>query len=933
MKDHYKIHLISNTHWDREWLYNFQETRMMLVEFLDGLLDTLENYPAYRSFVLDSQAVPVEDYLAVRPENKARIVDQVSAGRLLIGPWYTCPEGFEVNGESLIRNLLIGHKVAAAFGHVMKVGHTPFSYGQNSQMPQIYAGFGIDTILFYHGVSHDEVANEWIFEGADGTRILGSQMSSGARYNFYHGVYRPCVVGKTVDEREYEWRDGFLPFHRASLDQALSHYMLLEPPRTVDRDRLKSCVAALRDAECDVATTRHLAFMMGHDSSVADPLEIEMLEAAREALPGVEIVHGHYEEMMAAIKADADPGTLTVLRGERRVPKPMPIILHLYSDVLSSRTRMKYRSSLAEYLIQLRVEPFAVAAAFLGADYPHALLETAWKEMLRCHAHDSISGSGVDAIEEDVMNRLRQVLDIGNGLYTRSLAVLQKNIDCGSLPPDAVVLTVYNPSPRERDEVVSAVVDMPWLGPRPRGQFTLRDAETGAPVPVQCVSRKSHWAVLNPSWDASSMMRSERFTVYFEATELPGLGYASYYVDREGSFAGGSLVSAANTLENEALRAAIQPDGTITLLDKRTGITYPGLHYFVDEGEAGHAWMHLRPARDRAVDSRGFPVSIALEEDGPLLARYRVECRMRIPTGLEENGGDPWQRLDGVGNEASRGREERELAIISWITLRKNGTSLEVTTRFENNAEDHRLRVMLPTHRPGTCCHAESALDVVERETVFGPESVWQGAQGVSFPMQRFVDVSDGQAGLAFISAGLREYEVTQDADRTIAVTLLRAYEVNLTTVSRRWETRPEMKRSQAPGMHEFSYRIYPHAGTYAEGGVLTEAERHVAPLDVVQAGAAKGIMPGRHGFLKLEPPVLQLAAFKQAESVPGYVLRLYNPTADPVNCELRVPAAVTRASFLTLEERPTEKVLLKNERITFTAGPKKILTVLLETE
>ncbi len=174
---------------------------------------------------------------------------------------------------------------------------------------------------------------------------------------------------------------------------------------------------------------------------------------------------------------------------------------------------------------------------------------------------------------------------------------------------------------------------------------------------------------------------------------------------------------------------------------------------------------------------------------------------------------------------------------------------------------------------------------------------------------------------------------MTQDADRTIAVTLLRAYEVNLTTVSRRWETRPEMKRSQAPGMHEFSYRIYPHAGTYAEGGVLTEAERHVAPLDVVQAGAAKGIMPGRHGFLKLEPPVLQLAAFKQAESVPGYVLRLYNPTADPVNGELRVPAAVTRASFLTLEERPTEKVLLKNGRITFTAGPKKILTVLLETE
>lgn len=932
MTDKYKIHLISNTHWDREWLYNFQETRMMLVEFLDGLLDTFEKYPEYRSFVLDSQVVPIEDYLAVRPESRARIVDQVSAGRLLIGPWYSCPEGFEVNGESLVRNLLLGHKVAASFGHVMKVGHTPFSYGQNSQMPQIYSGFGIDAMLFYHGVSHDEVKNEWIFEGADGTRILGSQMSSGARYNFYHGVYRPAVIGKTIAEREYEWHEGCLPFHRASPEQALSHYRLLDPPRVVDRDRVKACVKDLREAEKKVAVTRHLAFMMGHDSSVADPLEIEMLDAAREALPADEVVHGQYEEMMAAIKAEADMNTLTVLHGERRVPKPMPIILHLYSDVLSSRTRMKYRSSLAEYLLQLRVEPFAVAAALSGAEYPQSLLEMAWKTMLRCHAHDSISGSGVDAIEEDVMNRLRQVLDIGNGVYTRSLAAIQKNINCAALPADAIVVTVYNASPRKRGEVVSAMVDLPWQGPRPRGQFMLRDVETGAPVPVQCAARKPHWAVLNPPWDAASMMRCERFTVHVEADDLPGLGYASYYVDTEGRFSGGSLVSAANTLENDHLRARIQADGTITLLDKRTGATYDDLHYFIDEGEAGHAWMHLRPAYDRVVDSRGFPVSVALEEDGPLLARFRVTCCMRVPSGLEENGGDPWQRLDGVGNQASRGDEECELMVISRITLRKNSKSLEITTSFQNNAENHRLRVMLPTRRQGTYCHAESAFDVVERETVFGPESVWHGARGVSFPMQRFVDVSDGETGLAFMSAGLREYEVTQDEDRSIAVTLLRAYEINLATVSCRWETHPEMKLSQGPGLYEFSYRIYPHAGMYAEGGVLTEAENHVTPPEVVQAGVGRGILPSRHGFLNVEPAVLQVTAVKQAETGSGWVVRLYNPTPESVNGALQVPAAIVRAGLLTLEEKTAGPLSLEKGNVFFEIGPKKIVTVLLES-
>src|SRR5690606_27540968 len=133
-------------------------------------------------------------------------------------------------GESLLRNLLYGHRVARSFGHVMKVGHTPFSYGQNSQLPQIYRGFDIDTMLFYHGVSHDEVPNEFIFEGADGTQILGSQMSSGARYNFYFHVYRPVVFGTKQHERMYAWEKGGLPFRLCREEQSTDHHVLLDVP-------------------------------------------------------------------------------------------------------------------------------------------------------------------------------------------------------------------------------------------------------------------------------------------------------------------------------------------------------------------------------------------------------------------------------------------------------------------------------------------------------------------------------------------------------------------------------------------------------------------------------------------------------------------------------------------------------------------------------
>ncbi|HNZ47510.1 MAG TPA: glycoside hydrolase family 38 C-terminal domain-containing protein [Candidatus Hydrogenedentes bacterium] len=931
MSKKYVIHVISNTHWDREWLNNFQETRMMLVEFFDLLLEVMEGDDSYTSYVLDSQTVPLEDYLEFRPENRERLAALIEAERLLVGPWYTCPEGFEVNGESLVRNLLMGHRVASGFGHVMKVGHTPFSYGQNSQMPQIYSGFGIDTMLFYHGVSHQEVSNEWIFEGADGTRILGSQMSSGARYNFYHGVYRPAVIGRTVAEREHEWKEGGMPFHRASPELSLTHHLLLQPRRTIDKTRLEQAVRALKEAETGVSVTRHLCFMMGHDSSVPDPLEPELIRLTREALPDDEVVHSNYESMLRAVREEIDWNKLTVLKGERRVPKPMPIILHLYSDVLSSRTRMKKRSSRAEYKLQRTVEPFLMAAALMGAPWPAAMLEYAWKTMLRCHAHDSISGSGVDAIEEDMMNRLRQVLDLSDSLGSRALAHMQEQIDTSALPSDAVVLTVYNPAPRERSEVVTAVVDLPWQGPRPRGQFTLRDAESGKAIPVQCAARKPHWAVMNHAFDAPNLMKSERFTIHFEATQLPGLGYATFVADLSGSFDTGTLVTAANTLENEHLRAEIRPDGTITLLDKHTGVSYPDLHYFVDDGEGGHAWMHVRPAYDRPVDSRGFPVVISLEEDGPLLARYRIEYRMSVPSGIDDNGGDPWQRLDGVGNHASRGTMEEEMTIVSRITLRRNSRSLEVQTSFDNRAQCHRLRVMLPTHRKGKYCHAESAFDVVERETAFDENSVWHGAKGVTFPMQRFADVSDGTAGIAFISESLREYEVTDTEDRAIAVTLLRAYEINLATVSCRWETHPEMILSQSPGHHEFTYRIHPHAGNYAEGAVLEEADDLVAPLEPVQAGVCKGRAPLRQGFLTVSPASLLLSAVKQAEDGAGWVIRLFNPTERTIEGSVTPPPSVTGAALLTLEEKRQETLSLEAGQLHLSVAPKKIVTLLLE--
>lgn len=922
----HEMHVISNTHWDREWLFDFQETRMLLVEMLDKLLDILDTHPEYKAFLLDGQVIPVEDYLVVRPENRERVVGHVRAGRLQIGPWYTDPECFCVCGESLVRNLLYGHRVANALGGVMKVGYTPFSYGQNSQMPQIYMGFGIDTMLFYHGVSHEEAANEFIFEGADGTRVLASQMSSFARYNYYYQVYRRVKYGEEPDDRMYDWRKGGCPFHLCGEDRAPEHHALLDPKCGFDRERVAQYITDLRERELGVATTPFLCFMMGHDSSVPDLLELDILEEAAKHASGAIIKHTSLPEHVACVKQAAKD--LAVLRGERRVPKPMPLIYHLYSDVLSSRTRMKRLNAHAEMLLQRWTEPFAAVAWALGAPYPQALLDLAWKTLLSCHAHDSIAGSGIDEIERDMDYRLRQVINIAKGLQRRSLAYLQARIDNSGMSPEDVLVTVFNASLRPRSEVVTAVIDVPeLLGVH---EFGLIDTTTGAPLPVQGRTRKPHHAIVNHDGDAPAMMRAQRFTVHFEARDLPGLGFRTYRLDPKGAFARGSLAQGDDSMENEHLRVRIAPDGTLRLTHKASGLVFDGLNQFEDGGEAGMAWMHLTPGQDRIINSRGCPVTVSLEENGPLLARYRIDYHMTVPARLEENGGDPWKRLDGVGNNAGRSEETRPLLIRSLVTLRKGARSLEVVIRFDNQADSHRLRALFPTHRDTNVYHVESAFDVVEREIIFGPDSPWRGSTSVTFPMQRFVDVSDNRGGLAVINDGLREYEVTQTLDRTIAVTLLRAYELSLTTVSKRWDVHPEMRLSQCPGEHEFRFLLYPHAGTWDNADIYGEVESFCAPVEPAQAGAHDGDLPQALGFLTLEGDQVAISALKRTEDGQGLLVRLFNPSPRSQRATLTFARPIASAKQVNLEEEEQSAFRPQGASVVVDIPPKKIVSLKL---
>ncbi len=656
-------------------------------------------------------------------------------------------------------------------------------------------------------------------------------------------------------------------------------------------------------------------------------MEVCFVNEMQKILEGHIVQHSNYQEYAEEVLKEANHIELPTLYGECRIPKPMPKIYHLYSDVLSSRTRIKQQNFYAERDLQRLAEPMAVLGTIAGMNYPKEYLDLAWKELLKCHAHDTISGSGVDIIAQDTLHRLRQVQEISRSVLRRALACSQKNIDFTKEEENTVLITVYNPLPQEREETIQAVIDLPDNAPA--DEFCLENTDTGEEIPVQIHSQEQTSVVVSQPEDAKHSMKVRRFHTSFSASKIPPLGYTSYRVKYGKPFLQGSLITSDRVLENQFLRVAIRDDGTFDVFHKPSEKIYCGLGYLLDDGEAGHAWMHIPPAHNQVIDSRSFPKKISLIEDGPLSATYKIEYEMKVPAQLVSSNEDINNRLDGIGNNSQRSIRQEIIPVQMFITLKNLSRSVELTVKLINNARDHRLRIAFPSNLDTDIVRVESAFSIIEREIIPGPNSPWKNTKSVTFPQYRFVDLDDTWGGLAIINDGLKEYEVSRDLTRTVYITLLRAYTVHLATVSKQWETHPEMNFSQCPGEHEFNFWIYPHSGGTIKGNVVQETERVYSPLIPVQSGVSKGTQPRTKSLLKIQPDIITMSALKLAEDRDGYILRIYNPSSEPVETTIEFGEPIKEIYEVNMEEIVIQKLELTPENTLKLPCPgRKIITL-----
>jgi mannosylglycerate hydrolase len=944
MGKEYQMHVICGTHWDREWRHTAEQSKLRLVDLMDQIIKVLEENHEYSSFCVDGGTVVIEDYLSIRPENLGRLKKLIKMKKMQIVNWYTLPETNTVAPEALIRNLLLGHRMAEELGGGMKSGYTATSYGQNSQMPQIYRGFGIETAIFYRGTNKHIVAPLYRWEGLDGSRLFALRtFDEVTRTNWFFYVHQPLVLGKPCRDLTYTYRRENDPVHLCDESLYEKAFALLQEDCGFRRDpeSLQKALSAIKEQAIPYAIGNHLLAMNMEDNDRPFVLLPQMIAALNDASTDIELVQHSLDEYTDIIVGENRDKDLPLHRGELRYTTVEHGSFNaLLGATHSSRVKLKLINERAETNLIHFAEPLAAIAAFYGMEYPRTNLRRAWEALLKNHAHDSICGAAVDLAHEDMLYNFSVAHTVADEVTARSIVSLYKKIDTARefLRTDHTI-TLFNTSGMPRTGVVPLIIDLPVFSDgagKETGVDGVKTGEAFYDIVDSRGNKREHVELscepirigVERELDSKAVkFPADRRRILIKA-EIPAMGYCTYalrlrapnYVLHPKIGPDRPLIARENgVLENEHLRARLNSNGTFSIYHKRTGRTTADLHYFTDSGEIGSAHISNQPKRNPIWTSIGSSATITMMETNRLRGIYRVELTLKVPAAATLDGRD-------------RLRQTVEMPIAYWLTLENGCPFLKIKTRLRNEARDHKLCVNFPSDIKTDWVKVESAFAVEKRSILwtdngdnFEPFYPFQ-------PMQGFVDVNDGRVGLAVLNKGLREYEVKDDAARTIAITLLRTHRAYMTANQ---DMTPE-EYDKYTGLHsfgdlEYRYALYPHSGDWNEGGVLEAAYRFKTDVKAIQGVSREGDLPCVNGFFTIDPAdKIVLAALKRAEDGNGIVMRVWNASERIEKAVITTTLPIRSVKILRLDETVVSDAAIEKGRIAFEAGPHKIITLLL---
>lgn len=877
------VHVVSHTHWDREWYLPAARFRQQLVALVDDLLDTPPADGA--SFLLDGQVSVIEDYLAVKPERTLEIVSLLKRGSLEAGPWYVLADELIPGGEALVRNLLAGRRVLARLGAVAPpVLYCPDSFGHPAALPTLAAGFGLPLIIFSRGLG----SSRW--PSGDAFRW---RAPSGEEAYLYHLSRKGYDVGENLPTDETAARARWESMRPDIVSRAAVGAVLL--PNGADHHARQHNLGAALEALAHAAVPDVV-----RGSSLTTFAHDWVNEAAHAPLPAI------------AGELRDSYGYMWTLQG-----------------TFATRAHQKRRNAMVERLLVRDAEPWVALARHapsanrdaLVRQTPSAnrdaLVHAAWKSLLLCHPHDTLCGCSTDEVARAMDARLDEARAEGDGLRTDALHdLIGHSPDAAREQPDAwrPMAVVRNPCARPRSGVailrltsfVSDVNVGANASPGPVTSARGTVPSLGGVAALQVLSK----GIVHERTEAPRHYPDNDLVLASEVAawipEVPAYGVRAFpHQARARREAPPNPSSAqSDTITNGLISVRVDDTGRVSFTDLRTGHVVAGLVVWDSQADRGDLYTPSLQGPKFSPRFRGAKVVYK----GPV--RASISARWTF--------GEARERVD----------------LRALFSVDANAPFLRVGISGSNAASDHRLQVGFATGLRGASVWADAMFGPVERKPiVVTPADAAMETPPATDPLHRYVSLCSADRGCTVYSDGLGEYRA--DARGNIYVTLVRS----VSELSR--SDLPE--RSGHAGWPTHTPEAQCHGPFGAELALMFHGPRSAVVIDEVERAADDVLLPLSGGSLRsaltLPTPVhgialqgagLACSAITTSQDGEWLVLRCVNLTDVAQSGSWTTGFDVAEAQVARLDETRLGRMAGSGNRVEFVAPARAVVTILV---
>ncbi|AHI54247.1 alpha-mannosidase [Spiroplasma sabaudiense Ar-1343] len=521
-----RIHIVPHAHWDKEWYFTKQDSDLLLNGNLEKLNKAIKSNENFKNFTYDGQSSIIDDF-KIFNGNENELATNIKNNKIILGPWYSQPDLFNTTSEAIVRNLLIGTNMAESFGSSMRNAYVPDSFGQSSQMPQIYKLAELDNMIYWRGITKEKMQNSVLhyWEGLDGTKIKS--------YNFLKGYW---IMG------------SFFPYLELNQNNAADYAKKFSKDFGKTLGELK---------KFNPHSPNNLLLPLGGDQApVNEYIDIFLAE-----LNKIDNEHdwywSSYDEYFEAIENITE---IPTVKGELKSPENSRI----HKTIGSQRVDIKQLAKEVDNLIFEQLEPLAVYFEQIGGAYPKEIINKILKSALISHAHDSLGGCNTDATNKDVIARLNWAKQWAQSQITKIFKSITNNSKVNEL-------ILFNPNPKKIKTDMEMTIFTKTqdfeisCGTKKIEKIILENTFINPNLEINTGTNGESQEAINGYWKTKILLLESKFE---------GLQAKKLFIKELNNKVVNVDWKNKNTWENQKWKITITTDGEINLFDKIKNINF-----------------------------------------------------------------------------------------------------------------------------------------------------------------------------------------------------------------------------------------------------------------------------------------------------------------------------------------------------------------------